>query len=274
MTTSVCNLSEDVGIYIVHYSKLRDRRKALESNLSHLTKQITWVTEQDIEFNSSKLNKDLNAYGVNFRLSSMDRSNNSRSLVKPRKTARLEGLLLLAGSLLLPRGIHYLTDNPLPNEQEYSILELSFMHFECLERARVRNQEWAIILEDDAIVDNQKMDRLILNLDSLKKRIPTWYNISSGAGLTRTQSDPKPDGLGFYRIRPYGTRCASGYLINKTFISKTLELYTKYGIPNWTAIDVVYQIIQRRLRSAVYWQEPSIVTQGSETGLYNSNFIH
>lgn len=274
MTTTLYDIPEAVGIYVVHYSKLRERRRTLERTLSYLSKQIVWITEQDIDFNYSKLNGDLNAYGVNFRLSSMDRSNNSRSIVKPRRTARLEGILLLISSLFLPRGIQYLTDNPSPKQQEQSILELSFMHFECLNQAKVRNQEWAIVLEDDAIVNIQELNRLIENLDYLEKRRPAWYNISSGAGLTRTHSDPIPDDLGFYRIRPYGTRCASGYLINKKFISKTVELYAKYGIPKWTAIDVVYQIIQRRLGSVVYWQDPSIITQGSETGVYQSNFNH
>lgn len=274
MTFEASSLSATVTIYVVHYSKLKERKFNLGKNLSDFSDILCWVTEKDIDFSPSKFNQSLHAYGVNFRLSSMDRSNNSRSIIKSRRVARVEGVLLLAASLFLPRGISYLTDNPSPRKQNQSILELSLMHVECLAQANYHNQEWTIILEDDAVVDIDKLNHLLRNLNSLNTNSPVWYNISSGAGLTRTKSDPQPDGLGFFLVRPFGTRCSSGYLVNKVFISQAIKLIETYGIPDWTAIDVIYQIIQRKLRAKVFWQEPSIVAQGSEIGLYKSNLNH
>ena len=262
------------AIYIVHFSKLTNRKEYLDLMIKQNNLQVEYITESDIEFREDVFSSCRNAFGVNFRIISMDRSNNSRSIIKSRRVARLEGYLLLLCSYLTPRGIRYLTDNPFPTREPDSILELTLMHFECLRRANSRKHEWILVLEDDALFEPKKLLALLGNLDVLRQNTPAWYNISSGANLGRTNTDPKPNQLGFFRIRPYGTRCSSGYLINRRFITEVLGHIETYGIPNWTAVDVIYQILQRKTRTKVYWQEPPLVRQGSETGVYPSNLGH
>lgn len=266
--------NKSIAIYVVHYSRLKERKVSLEKNLSIFSGKVFWVTEKDINLNYSLFSSKLNAFGVNFRLSSMDRSNNSRSIIKSRRVARIEGLLLFFASHIFPRGIGYLTDNSKPVREKQSILELTFMHIACLRQASGADNDWILVLEDDAIFDSKKIMNLLNQISNLNDTRPAWYNVSSGANLHRTKSDPKPDNLGFYRVRPYGTRCSSGYLINKKFISQALSLIDNHGVPDWTAIDIIYQILQRRMRAKVYWQEPAIVQQGSETGHFQSNFNH
>lgn len=262
------------AIYIVHFSKLKNRKERLDLMIKHDNLQVEFITEDDIEFREDVFSSCRNAFGINFRISSMDRSNNSRSIVKSRRVARLEGYLLLLRSYLMPQGMRYLTDNPFPTREPDSILELTLMHFECLRRAISQEYEWMLVLEDDALFEPKKLMTLLGNLDVLRQNSPVWYNISSGANLRRTKTDPKPDQFGFFRIRPYGTRCSSGYLINRQFATEVLGLIERYGIPDWTAVDVIYQILQRKTRAKVYWQEPPLVCQGSETGLYSSNLGH
>ena len=266
--------NSSIAIYVVHYSRLKERKIRLRENLSVFSDKVFWVTEKDITLNESLLSANLNAFGVNFRLSLMDRSNNSRSIIKSRRAARIEGLMLMCASCVLPRGLGYLTDNPTPVREKQAILELTFMHIACLRKASSADNDWILVLEDDAIFDSKTIINLLNQTSNLNDAKPAWYNISSGANLVRTKSDPKPDHLGFYRVKPFGTRCSSGYLINKKFINRALGLIDNHGVPDWTAIDIIYQILQRRMRTKVYWQEPALVEQGSETGQFQSNFNH
>lgn len=236
--------------------------------------KIHWITEKDIIYRSDVFSSSLKAFGVSFRLSSMDRSNNSRSIINSRRFARFEGYSLLLRSYLLPRGLRYLTDNPSPIRETKAILELSLMHVECLRRANAEKLDWVLVLEDDALFDFSKVLNLMKNVEFLENSAPAWYNLSSGAHLKRTKSDPRPDNFGFFRVRPYGTRCSSGYLVNRQFIIESLKLIDNYGLPDWTAVDIVYQILQRSMRAKCFWQEPPLISQGSETGDYLSNFKH
>lgn len=260
-----------VALFIVHYSPLENRRIELEEAARKLKLPTFWVTEDCVKFNESLFSGDYQPFGVSQRLIAMDRSNNSRSIVKSRMLVRIEGFFLLLASLFLKRKMLYLTDNPFPKKEPYKILELSLMHYQCLKMACDLQLEWALVVEDDAIIDISNVEKVIQNLDSLKFSKPAWYNLSAGANLNRTKSDPRPDYLGMFRIRPWATRCSSGYLVNSKFFYSAQKLLECNGIPNWTAIDVIYQIIMRKVRAVVYWQHPASIMQGSELGIYPSN---
>jgi hypothetical protein len=263
-----------IALFIVHYSKLRERRVQLEKSLLNCEIPVHWITEEDLSLPAFRFIHDYNAFDINPRLIALDRSNNSRSLVKPRIVARLEGYLLFVRSYLFPGGITYLTDNPKPKVEDSRLLELSQMHLECLKLARDLDLDWALVIEDDAIIDWQGLNPVLKEVNQFGREKPIWCNLSSGAGLSRTKFDPSPNKLGLFRVRPWASRCASGYLINRKFYSKAIDNVSEYGVPDWTAIDVVYQILMRKLRATVFWQEPPSIHQGSETGEYESNWIH
>lgn len=264
----------NLAIFIVHYTPLEDRKKRLELALNKSRNKVYWISEKDIEFNSSLFNHELKAFGISFRKICMDRSNNSRSIIKSRRKARVEGWLLYLASLTLPRKIAYLTDNSSPIREREAILELTLMHIECLKLSQNLDLDWCLILEDDAVFEIETLEHLLQHTPWLENAYPAWYNLSAGAGLNRTKTDAFPDRFGFFRVKPFGTRCASGYLINRLFIQESLSLISRYGIPDWTAIDVIYQMLQRRMRAKAYWQDPPSVFQGSETGQHPSNFKH
>ena len=96
-------------------------------------------------------------------------------------------------------------------------------------------------------------------------------NLNSGANLTRTSSDPKPDKFGLFRVIPAGTRCAAAYLVSKDLAIEILSLIEKFGTPTWLPIDLVYQAALRKTKAKAYWQEPVSFLQGSEEGQFKSN---
>ncbi len=266
--------SLDFAIFVIHYSKLSDRKSRLDLELRECGFNVYWVTEKDIDFDLNQFSHEYNAFGINSRKIAMDRSNNSRSLIKSRRYARLEGYLLLLASYVLPRGIHFLTPNPCPKPETQSILELSLMHIKALQIARQQNLTWALFIEDDAVLDWSLLLPVLKNLHLFNERKPVWCNVSAGANLSRTNSDPLPDSSGLFRVRPWATRCSSGYLVNSNFIFKAMDLFERERVPDWVAIDIVYQIVMRKLKVKVFWQHPPSITQGSETGLHRSNFEH
>ena len=260
-----------VALFVVHYSPLKERKARLEEAISKLKLSNFWVTEDCIKFDEDLFSSINQPFGVSQRLIAMDRSNNSRSIVNSRLKVRIEGFFLLFASLFLEKKLLYLTDNPFPEKEPNRILELSLMHYQCLKMACDLKLDWALVVEDDAIIDVENVEKIIQNVGSLKFSKPAWYNLSAGANLNRTKSDPRPDSLGMFRVRPWATRCSSGYLINSKFFHSARQLLEQDGLPNWTAIDVIYQIIMRKLRAVVYWQDPASILQGSELGIYPSN---
>ena len=263
-----------LGVFVVHYSPLSDRKKRLTGDLDFYPLESHWITEKDVSLSSVIFNFNPKPFNLNSRLVAMDRSNNSRSLVKSRLIARIEGYWLLLASMLPYLGKKYLElDSTIKRESE-SILELSLMHELCLKIGVKKNYDWLLILEDDAILNHSIMTKVLNNLENLQTKSPAWYNLSSGANLGRTITDPRPDDLGFYRVRPWATRCSAGYLINRKFAKKCLGLFEKFGIPGWTAIDITFQIAMRHIKAKVYWQDPPGIAQGAETGIYKSNFVH
>ena len=260
------------GLFVVHYSPLEERRLALKELTLRLGYETHWITETS-QFLKLSFSDDKKAFGVPFRLSSLDLSNNSRSIIKSRRSARVEGMLLYLASFVGKRKLKLLTPVPNPPALEPKLLELSQMHLTALYLSANKSWEWLLVLEDDAVFNPDLLSRMIPEIvrKYLQTKKPVWINLSSGANLVRTKSDPVPDNWGIYRIRPWGTRCSSGYLINSEFVKQTLSLVDKFGFPNWAPIDNAYQIIMRGIKAKTYWQDPSSIQQGSETGIYKSN---
>jgi hypothetical protein len=154
----------------------------------------------------------------------------------------------------------------LPDE----ILELNAMHIYAAFLFLQSDKEWGLFFEDDAIIEPDFFNR-IEDLANLNFSKPVWINLNDGAGLSRTNSDPRPDKNGLFRVIPPSTRCATAYMINRSYVKRLKDLILVHGLSDWLPIDVFYQIANRKLRATAFWSEPPIVIQGSESGVYKSN---
>ena len=261
----------NLSIFVVHYSKLKDRREFLSRSLLNCGIQVRWITEKDAESFSESSFGASKIFGVSSKVIGMDLGVNSRSLVFSRRRARLQGYILFLRSYIskqpntlttgsLPKG------KPLPRAQ----IEVQHMHLTALKAGVESNCDWILVLEDDAR-PTEKAFNVLSQIIKVKKPMMTWINLNSGAGLQHTSSDPQPDQFGLFRVKPALHRCATAYLVSRDFAMKMILLVGEYGVPDWLPIDYVYQAAFRKLGTRAYWQEPVTFIQGSESGAYPSS---
>ena len=257
--------------YIIHYTPLRERRKFLEGAVETLL-QVNWITEREVIPGNLRHNLNPKVFSISPSRIALDLGTNSRSIIKSRKKAFREGVLLQMLSFLpfFPDEFGF---GSLPDISKLStaILELNEMHVAALRRASSSNYQWVLVLEDDAIPQENWLSRVLEIVESDWPNKPIWINLNSGASLTITSSDKKFEGLDLFRVKPPTTRCSTAYLVNMAYIKGFIKLVDSYGLPAWLPIDVIFQVANRKLRSKSYWAEPEVFTQGSESGQYLSN---
>jgi len=152
-----------------------------------------------------------------------------------------------------------------------SEISLTMKHLFCY-REIAEKYDYALILEDDAIFVNgfkSKLEAYISQLpndwdmlfigDGCNLHIP--YNIvkNSNTNIFKKCLEPTPWGGNG------ATRCTDSYLISKKCAAKIIES-SNSGIDN--SIDWWLNGVCRKHGFNVYWAEPTIVTQGSENGMY------
>ena len=183
----------------------------------------------------------------------------------------------------------YDRDVLLPNEYikfDYNILSMGSIslllkHIEAWKLiSESTNKNYGIIFEDDVIL----CDNFIYNLDLYIKQLPCNFDvlmINAGCNL-HIPSDKLINGIHVYERGTHstnwggngGTRCLDGYIISKETAKKYYEYFI--NLPDQPVInkqsDWFTNIIMKYYQSNVYWAEPNLVIQGSETGLFNLSY--
>lgn len=139
------------------------------------------------------------------------------------------------------------------------------------------NYESALILEDDVIL----CDNFIDKLNNYITQLPEDYDmlfIGNGCNLHIEKHKLIPN-KNIYEKCLYPTRwggdgasrCCDSYIITKTCANKLCEyinnLEDKIKIP----IDWWLNVAARDNNFKVYWAEPTIVTQGTQNGLFTTS---
>jgi hypothetical protein len=262
--------SDVLGVFVIHYSKLLDRKDYLETALEHQGREAIWVTEKVFQDFESKAYSSKKIVGVNERLVGMDLGINSRSRTRSRRRSRLEGKVLFLRSYLSKNNTF--TTGSLPNRSELSNawIELQKMHLTALKIGTLAEKNWLLVLEDDAVPEKnafQKIEKLIEKIEPKN----TWINLNSGAKLVRTKSE-KIDENGLFEVKPAATRCAVAYLISNDLATKFVNSAIEEGIPNWLPIDFYFQVLLRKFKGKSFWIDPVLFDQGSESGDFKSGF--
>jgi hypothetical protein len=234
-------------------------------SLSFITEKNSWVAKQKYAHTEKVFGVKPIKYGFNLGV-------NSRALSTTRQSATIEGLRLLAIGLILRKYRHVMTGSIPPfSKLMKGQLELSAMHVAAIQAGYESKMPWILVLEDDARISS----KLNLDIESVckmyQKKRKVFINLNSGAGMLHTKSDPKPNELGIYRVRPIGVRCTTSYLINRFTAGKLLDLFRAEKLQDWLPIDIQMQIALQKIKAKTYWQDPPMFTQGSEDGTYSSN---
>jgi len=133
----------------------------------------------------------------------------------------------------------------------------------------------ALILEDDAILSDGFTDSLNLYCSQL----PTSYDmlfIGDGCGFHIPKTDQVPAKHVYEKSlfpTSWGgngaTRCTDSYVISKKCAVKLCIYLQMLPYKIQLPIDWWLNTAARDTRLNVYWAEPTIVTQGTETGVYS-----
>ena len=148
------------------------------------------------------------------------------------------------------------------NDGEISV---ALHHIQCF-KIIAENYDYALILEDDAIL-HKKFNTI---LDCYIKLLPDdWDMLFIGNGAKHhVNSKFIIPGKYIYKINR--TRCMDSYLISNKCAKLILQ---RLNQPNYTIISPVDWWLNHVIKNNnlnVYWSEPTIVKQGSETGLFKS----
>ena len=263
--------SVNFSVFIVHYSKLHDRKVRLKIILRQLNVKAIWVTEKNLSNFGIAHFSARTILGVSTKKFGMDLGVTARSLKFTRRRARFQGYALFLRSFLSKNKKLITGSIPPPEPLKPQWLEVQRMHLTCLLQGIAKGLDWILVLEDDAIPNDIAFET-VGNIVNKFKPYKTWINLNSGAGLLRTRTDPEPDENGLFQIRPAATRCAVAYLISSDLAKEIVESAGLEGIPNWLPIDFYYQLMLRKFDARSYWQDPPTFTQGSENGIFMSNF--
>ena len=137
----------------------------------------------------------------------------------------------------------------------------------------------ALILEDDVILSDNFKDIL----DKYITQLPEDYDmlfIGDGNHFHIEPNKINPDKNIYekslyptqYSCEGYGaSRCADSYLINKKCAIKLCEYINNLNSKIQLTLDCWLDIAARDNNFNVYWAEPTIVTQGTQTGLFKTS---
>ena len=156
-------------------------------------------------------------------------------------------------------------------------ISVALHHIECYKRIVEENVDYALILEDDIVLCNNFRQ----NLEHYIKELPSDWDmlfIGDGCGLhidkkllIPEKHIYKKNNVNNGKTHEGATRCLDSYLIS----NKCAKIITeKLKLPNYTILvpaDLWMNCVIKNNNFNVYWAEPTIVTQGSEKGIFKSS---
>ena len=139
------------------------------------------------------------------------------------------------------------------------------------------NYDNALIFEDDVILSDNFLNKLNNYMYQLPKDWDMLF-IGDGCGLHIEKHIIKPD-INVYKKCLYPTqwggngasKCSDSFVINKKCAIKLCEYIANLKYKIDLPIDWWLNDVSRYYNFNVYWAEPTIVTQGTETGLFKTS---
>ena len=229
-------------IYVVHYTKLKDRYANIEKQRESLniSNPVTYISE----FDQEELTDDvLNKY-----------YNNSKEKYEDK--------------------VRPLWDVDVHSYRELNKPELSctIKHIEAVGEIAKNCKEHGLILEDDAVF---KTDFISSFNNFLSITPEDWDVILMGEGcgncfindkVSNLEPHSKDGDKSVFKMPHPATNCAEAYLIKSEAAKNVYKSSIPFNlVSDW---ELGYQFFKFNLN--VYWWLPSLVLQGSKTGQYSS----
>ena len=220
--------------YIIHYTKLEDRKSNIISSLSEGDFEYEFITDYDKE------EIEGNEY------------------YKPDEQ-------------MFDEKIRHLWDSRVHKFRIINPAEISctIKHILAIEKIANQEEEVGLILEDDAIPIE---DGLFEKIQKLVVTAPDdWDSIFMGAGcgidfMNQKLRESHLINEKFAQVKHPSTNCAEAYLLKKESAKRIYESIVPFQlVSDW---ELAYQFY--KLDMNVYWSIPPLFYQGSKSGQYNS----
>ena len=157
-----------------------------------------------------------------------------------------------------------------------SEISIFLHHIECYKKIVENEYDYALILEDDTLFNNNFSLKLKEYMNHLP---PDWDVLYIGDGCGKHISPNILKKCKNCRIcRKNEDKCAVSYLISKKTANLIYTIF-KTKVNNNNKIDLAVDMWVNRLYQKmpflkIFWAEPTIVTQGSEKKIFKSTIYH
>ena len=218
----------DLQVYVIHSPELRERRARLEASLAEQGLVATWVEDPVAATLDPALER---RYYRGSRLVWMRRTRSTRRIPFRRLSKRE--------------------------------IAVTIAHVHTLKQIGQSKSDWALVLEDDAIL----ADDFAVRFDTWLAEAPADADviyIGSCSSLRIADTDP---GKHFYRKDHPASKCSDSTLFHRRAAAALAPALVPFAL----TIDWELNHHFRTLDLNVYWLEPPLVSQGSESGVYPSS---
>ena len=229
-------MSNQLKIYIIHYTKLEERKRNIQSILDPFSIDYEFIESFDKE-----------------ELKQLDR----KEYYEDSKIKFDEKV-----TLWKERANKYYT----LSEAEISC---TIKHIEALKKIRDGDHEFNLILEDDAI---PKYYNFLKYINPLIRKPHNWDVLLIGEGMGKKFRNSK---IGLRRFNPFklmfkiehpATNCLEAYIVKKSKVDLILDQLIPFNlIIDW---ELAHQFFIKNMN--IYWSKKSIFQQGSKNNLFKS----
>lgn len=222
-----------MNIYIIHYKKLKERKNYLDNMLSTYYNEPIYIDDYDRD----TLIIDDIKYNPNLWDIRTDGLYNGKIVYRDLKKSEICN---------------------------------SFSHLKALKNISESNYKFEMVLEDDVILPNDYLEKFV----DLLSKIPndadfvffgSSYSIDILDQANLSKSLKINDNI--YKKEPGKTRTVDAYLVSPKAAKKIVDEITEICLP----FDFELNYFLKKLNMNVYWYDPGIISQGSQTGQYKSS---
>ena len=151
-----------------------------------------------------------------------------------------------------------------------SEISLFLKHIKTLKQICNSDDNYALIFEDDVILDVNFNDKIINYLSQAPDNFDIMF-IGSGCDL-HISKDRIINDVNIYLKDNWegdgSCKCADSYIITKKCCLKIIDFFNENSTIIDLPIDWWFNFVFRKLEFIVYWCEPTIVIQGSQNGSF------
>ena len=228
-------MKNNLKIYIVHYTKLTERKIYLDNLLKDKNIEFEYINEFDQE--------ELNQNNIGHYYKDDEDLFNIKSKIWNKKANK-----------------YYVLSNP--------EISCSIKHIEALRKIGYSNKDFGLVLEDDAIPYN---DDYLSQIEKILSNTIKWDALFIGNGLGENFRNKKISYKRFFPINNIkvshpATNCLEAYIIKKEVARKIVDSILPFNLViDW---ELAYQFYKLDLN--IHWIKKPIFFQGTKENIYES----